>query len=101
MSTPERLRDLPDDALDVLAEKIAARMQGIVPERVYPPDDAARLIGLTGDRAGRTIREFPDDVLPAVPVTPGGKGKGYYGRDLIRFIRERRPVNSPSLDDAA
>lgn len=70
---------------------------GIVPERIYPPEEAAELIGITSARRAKTIREFPPEILPAVPISPNGRRIGYYGRDLIRFIRERRPKHAPRI----
>lgn len=80
-----------------LAEKIAARValelvgnvRGIVPERVYPPEEAAELIGITSERRAKTIRTIPADVLPYIEVIPGGRTIGYRGRDLIRYLDEQ------------
>lgn len=90
------------DVLELAAERLATllvrEMRGIVPERVYSREDAAELLSM--DRP-KTLAEFPPEVLPAVPLTPGGRRVGYYGRDLIRFIRERRDPKAPPIEDVA
>lgn len=93
--------DVLELAAEKLAEKLAERMRGIVPERVYPPEEAAELLGIQSARRGKTIREIPPELLPPVSVTPGGRIVGYYGRDLIRYIRERRGRNAPPLEEVA
>lgn len=97
MSDQEILRAV----VDRITETLTRQMRGIVPERIYPPEEAAELIGIVSERRAKTIREFPPEILPAVPVTPNGGRVGYYGRDLIRFIRERRPRSAPALEDVA
>lgn len=85
----EKVADQVADAvLDRVAERLAevtSAGAGIVDERVYPPEEAAALIGLRGDRAAKTIREIPPDVLPRQPLTPEGKKVGFLGRDLRRW----------------
>ena len=68
----------------VVAE-VARWARPIIDERVYPPDEAAELIGLRGPRRGKTIREIDPTVLPRQPITPGGRLVGYLGRDLRRW----------------
>jgi hypothetical protein len=73
-----------------IAAMIGGMVEGINPDRVYPPDDAARLIGLTGARGGKTIREIPRELLPDVAITPAGGKIGYLGSDLLNYVRSRR-----------
>lgn len=80
--------------LELAAEKLARTMQGIVPTRVYPPEDAAELIGIVSDRRAKTIREIPPEILPFVKVTPGGGRIGYLGRDLIAYVERQRTTTS-------
>jgi hypothetical protein len=75
------------ELMDELVRLVAT---GIIPDRVYPPDEAASLIGFRGVRAGKSIREIPCALLPLIPITPGGRIVGYLGRDLIRYVEERR-----------
>lgn len=63
---------------------------GIVPDRIYPPAEAAELLGFRGPRRGKSIREIPNELLPLIPITPGGRIVGYLGRDLLRYIEERK-----------
>lgn len=73
-----------------VVEALRGMLAGIVPDRVYPPDEAAELLGFRGGRAGKSIREIPSALLPLIPITPGGRIVGYLGRDLLRYIDERR-----------
>ena len=82
------------EIMDKLSEMVA---QGIVPDRIYPPDEAAVLIGFRGERAGKSIREIPTKLLPLIPITPGGRIVGYRGRDLLRYIDERRATVTREL----
>lgn len=66
---------------DDLPEEIRA-------DRCYPPEEAARLLGMQSDRAAKTLAECPD--LPYVPMGPKGGIRVYHGRDLLRFIEERK-----------
>lgn len=88
------LDQLPDAALAALmeqvAEKVARDMRGIVPDKVYPPDEAAELIGLRSVRRAKTIRSISPKLLPYVKITPEGGRIGYLGRDLLRYLEERR-----------
>lgn len=93
--------DVLERAAEKLAERLAHQMRGIVPERVYPPDEAAELIGIQSTRRGKTIREIPPEMLPAVSVTPGGRIVGYYGRDLIRYVRQQRDRHAPPIEGVA
>lgn len=81
---------MTDQDLERLVAAIRGCMEGIVPERIYTPEEAAELIGFRGERAGKSIREIPRDLLPLIPITPGGRIVGYYGRDLIGYIESRR-----------
>lgn len=87
MTPKEELRER---VVERAAEKIAAEARGIVAERIYPPAEAAELLGFRGVRAGKSIREIPTLLLPRIPITPGGRIVGYLGRDMIRFLEERR-----------
>lgn len=98
--TDTDLSELPPEWLDALAERIARKMAGIVPERVYSPEEAAHLLGMHADTASKRLKELPPEVLPTVPTSPKGKLKGYYGRDLIRYIHSRRDPRGPELDAA-
>lgn len=80
------------------ADKLARAMRGIVPDRVYPPDEAAELIGYRGVRGSKSIREIPRSLLPLIPVTPGGRIVGYIGRDLLRYIEQRRQAATKELE---
>lgn len=90
--------DLVERLLERTAAELADRMEQIVPERVYPLDRAAQLLGNDSQRAGKTLTEWPPELLPIVPITPGGGKLGVYGRDLIRLIRELRGPNAPELE---
>lgn len=76
--------------LELAAEKLARSMQGIQPDRVYPPDEAAELIGFRSTRRTRTIKDIPRALLPRIPLTPGGRIVGYLGRDLLDYIQGQR-----------
>lgn len=85
---------------EIIARTVAAiarDMRGIVPERVYPPDEAAELIGFRSVRRGKTLREIPAELLPPVPLTPGNGLWGYLGRDLIAYIEAQRMKANPQL----
>jgi hypothetical protein len=86
MSEQEIVRDIAERVAAVVAEQ----MRGIVPDRIYEPETAARLIGITSERRAKTIRAIPRELLPDVPVTPNGRIVGYLGRDLIAYIESRR-----------
>lgn len=84
--------------LDRVTEAVRGMLAGIVPDRVYPPEEAAELLGFRGPRAGKSIREIHDALLPLIPITPGGRIVGYLGRDLLRYIEARRAtVATPTL----
>lgn len=84
------LADLLERVAEKVAEKIARDMRGIVADRTYPPDEAAELIGLRSVRRAKTIRSIPPALLPYVRVTPEGGRVGYLGRDLLRYLEDRR-----------
>jgi hypothetical protein len=65
----------------------------ILPDRLYPPEEAAFLLGSRSERGGKTLGEISD--LPYVPIGPRGGQRAYHGRDLLHWI-ERRKV-TPSL----
>jgi hypothetical protein len=79
--------------IELAAERLARMMRGIVPDRVYNPDDAAELIGIESERRGKTIREIPRELLPLVSVTPGGRIVGYHGRDLLNYLEDRKKAS--------
>lgn len=83
------------------ARKLALLMRGIVPDRVYSPDDAAELIGLTSSRRAKTIREIPAELLPFVRVTPLGGRVGYLGRDLLRYVEQQRHTSASTATRSA
>ena len=87
-----------DRLLERIAERVARENRSIQPERVYSREEAAELIGV--GRA-KTLADIPPELLPTTRVTPGGRTVGYYGRDLIRYIRHCRDENAPPLDGAA
>lgn len=67
--------------------------KGIVPERVYTPEEAADLCGWRGPdlkHPARSFREATRGRLPVVKLTAKGQRIGYYGRDLLRFIESQR-----------
>ncbi len=72
------------------AAQLAHMMQGIVPTRVYPPEEAADLIGIRSERRAKTIREIPPALLPFVRITPAGGRIGYLGRDLLAYVESQR-----------
>lgn len=76
--------------VELAAEKIARMNCAIVPTRVYPPEQAAELIGIVSDRRAKTIREIPLELLPFVNVTPGGGRIGYLGSDLLEYVKNQR-----------
>lgn len=91
--------DLLELAAEKLATKMAAQMRGIVPDRLYSREEAAELLSI---QRVQTVGEFPPEILPGVRNTPGGRGVSYWGRDLLRFIRERRaPGAPPPMEDVA
>ena len=76
-----------------IANQLEALTRGIIPERVYTPEEAAELCGWRDPKPsnpGKSFRESTRGRLPAVRLTPRGQRMGYYGRDLIRFIEEQR-----------
>ena len=93
-------RDIVEMLVRRAAEDLARRMCGIVPDRIYPPDEAAELIGLRAERREKTIKEIPPELLPLIPITPMGKVKGYLGRDLIAYIEAQRLRANPHLKSA-
>jgi hypothetical protein len=62
----------------------------IRPDRLYSPEDAARLLAQASDRGPRTLAEYPD--LPYVPMGPRGGTRAYHGRDLLQLIEARKVV---------
>lgn len=82
------------DIVEKIAERVAAElareMRGIVPDRVYTPDEAAELIGLRSGRRGKTIKSIPKELLPPIPILPSGRTYGYSGRDLLAYIADQR-----------
>ena len=84
----EETRAVVERAAELLAERLARRM--IVPEATYPPARAAWLIGIRSARRAQTIRQIPPELLPYVPITPGGRIVGYLGRDLLAYLEQRR-----------
>lgn len=96
----ERELDIVERIIERTAQELADRMEQIVPERVYDPDHAARLMGNTSKRAGKTLGEWDELELPKVPITPGGGKQGFYGRDLIRLIHVKRGPDAPKLEMA-
>ena len=84
--------DAIEQMLNAVADRLAWRMTGIVGDRVYTPEQAAELIGIDSTRKAKTIREIPRELLPDVPVTPGGRTVGYLGSDLLAYVRSRRRV---------
>jgi len=88
-----------EEAVELIIERAAAKiardMRGIVADRVYPPDEAAELLGYISPRAGRSLLELPPKVLPRVPVTPGGRVVGFLGRDLLQYIKDCRKSGAP------
>lgn len=96
---------MPDDhdqvielAAEKLAERLARQMRQLVPDRLYTREEAAELLGLP---RVQTLSDFPPEILPSVHITPGGRGVRYYGRDLLRLIRERRAPGAPPLEGVA
>lgn len=79
-----------DRIIELTAEKLAWSMRGIAPDRVYPPDEAAELIGFRSTRRTKTMRDIPRALLPRIPLTPGGRIVGYLGRDLLDYIQGQR-----------
>ena len=79
--------------INLAAERLARMMRGIVPDRVYSPDDAAELIGIESERRGKTIREISKKLLPPISITPGGRIVGYLGRDLLFYLEERKKAS--------
>jgi hypothetical protein len=60
----------------------------IRPNRLYPPEEAAFLLGSRSDRGAKTLGEITD--LPYVPVGPRGGTRAYLGRDMLDWIEKRR-----------
>ena len=73
-----------------VAEKLARKMAGISPDRVYPAEEAAELIGIVSQRRAKTIRAIPVAELPFVRYGPNNGLIGYWGRDLIEYIKHHR-----------
>lgn len=79
-----------------VAVELARQMRQIVPDRLYTREEAAELLGLP---RVQTLSEFLPQDLPPVHITPGGRGVRYYGRDLLRLIRERRAQGAKPLEE--
>jgi hypothetical protein len=60
----------------------------ILPDRLYPPEEAAFLLGSRSERGAKTLGEIPD--LPYVPIGPRGGQRAYHGRDLLQWIERRK-----------
>lgn len=60
----------------------------ILPNRLYPPEEAAFLLGSRSERGAKTLGEITD--LPYVPVGPRGGTRAYLGRDMLEWIEKRK-----------
>jgi hypothetical protein len=65
----------------------------ILPNRLYPPEEAAFLLGSRSARGAKTLSEIPD--LPYVPTGPRGGQRVYHGRDLLEWIERRKVTPFP------
>lgn len=83
--------------VEEIAERVARRMCGIVPERVYPDDEAAELIGYRSARGPQNLREVEPELLPRTPISPNGRVVGFLGRDLLAYIELQRSKANPHL----
>lgn len=78
------------ELVERIASMIGGMLEGINPDRVYAPDDAARLIGIDSARRAKTIRQIPRHELPDISITAGGGKIGYLGSDLLNYVRSKR-----------
>jgi hypothetical protein len=62
----------------------------IVADRLYTPDEAALLLGITSARRTKTLGTISRPELPVVWVGPNRGVRRYLGRDLLAYIHRRR-----------
>ena len=59
--------------------------------RILTISEAAGYLGFRGKHSAKSLREtIPEHLLPCVPISPGGKIKGYILRDVIAYIQAKR-----------
>lgn len=88
--TERDVLELAERIAEKLATKLLEKTRGIIPERVYTPEEAAELIGFRCGRRGKTIKEIKS--IPYIEVIPGSRKRGYRGSDLIRYLDEQTRV---------
>lgn len=80
---------------EVLGNAVELVQLGIVPERLYKPEEAAELLGIDSKRRVKTLAEIPEGLLPVTRIGAVGGLRRYYGRDLISYIRKCRTPGAP------